>query len=103
MKENLKEYAAKERVKLLEAGVIVGDIPEGHLIYKATYKYLSPPPEKKTFTGNMVVQVWHEASVEQLIKDRLYTERGWNKGWIFVDSIQFIGEMDIQEKDFKVD
>lgn len=94
MNEKLKEFNAREREKLLEAGVIVGNIPEGYLMYKVTYKYLSPPPEKKTFTGNMVVQVWHEASVEQLVKDRLYMEREWHKAWILIDSIQFMGKME---------
>ncbi|WP_340007524.1 hypothetical protein MHH52_06975 [Paenibacillus sp. FSL K6-0276] len=64
----------------------IGEIPEGNLGFKANYKYHGR--DKKTRTGSMVVQVCHKDSVKQAIKDRLHKERGWEKGWIFVDTIQ---------------
>ncbi|AZS15300.1 hypothetical protein [Paenibacillus lutimineralis] len=60
--------------------------PEGMLVFKANYKYHGR--DKKIRTGDMVVQVWHRDSVKETIKDRLQKERGWEKGWIFVDTIQ---------------
>ncbi|MFD1269546.1 hypothetical protein [Paenibacillus motobuensis] len=60
--------------------------PEGMLVFKANYKYHGR--DKKIRTGSMVVQAWHRDSVKEAIKDRLHKERGWEKGWIFVDTIQ---------------
>ncbi|MBV6717230.1 hypothetical protein [Paenibacillus chitinolyticus] len=79
-----KDYFNRE--ELIRSGAIIGDIPEGNLVFQADYRYLGR--DKKTITGRMVVQVWHKASVEQALKDRLYMEKGWEKGWIFIDSIQ---------------
>ncbi|WMT43218.1 hypothetical protein RE628_13755 [Paenibacillus sp. D2_2] len=75
-------------LKLSDDGKSISDMesPDGILLFKANYKYNGR--DKKTRMGSMVVQVLRKDSVKQAIIDRLHKERGWEKGWIFVDTIQ---------------